>query len=176
MDDISTSALLIALGILIALSAYFSSSETGMMSINRYRLKHLQGEGHRGANRVQKLLDRPDRLIGLILIGNNLVNIAASAIATIICTRWFGETWAVFATTIGLTIILLIFAEVTPKTLNEKYQLEPHQIVDLKALKGDASDNIPGVKGIGEKTKLTINFMKTKMKEYEELKEELDKE
>ena len=90
MDDISTSALLIALGILIALSAYFSSSETGMMSINRYRLKHLQSEGHRGANRVQKLLDRPDRLIGLILIGNNLVNIAASALATIICTRWFG--------------------------------------------------------------------------------------
>lgn len=121
MDDISTSALLIALGILIALSAYFSSSETGMMSINRYRLKHLQGEGHRGANRVQKLLDRPDRLIGLILIGNNLVNIAASAIATIICTRWFGEYWAVFATTIGLTIILLIFAEVTPKTLAALY-------------------------------------------------------
>lgn len=121
MDDISTSALLIALGILIALSAYFSSSETGMMSINRYRLKHLQGEGHRGANRVQKLLDRPDRLIGLILIGNNLVNIAASAIATIICTRWFGEYWAVFATTIGLTVILLIFAEVTPKTLAALY-------------------------------------------------------
>jgi Mg2+/Co2+ transporter CorB len=121
LDDISTSALLIALGILIALSAYFSSSETGMMSINRYRLKHLQGEGHRGANRVQKLLDRPDRLIGLILIGNNLVNIAASAIATIICTRWFGEYWAVFATTIGLTIILLIFAEVTPKTLAALY-------------------------------------------------------
>ncbi len=92
-----------------------------MMSINRYRLKHLQGEGHRGANRVQKLLDRPDRLIGLILIGNNLVNIAASAIATIICTRWFGEYWAVFATTIGLTIILLIFAEVTPKTLAALY-------------------------------------------------------
>lgn len=121
MDDISTSALLIALGILIALSAYFSSSETGMMSINRYRLKHLQSEGHRGANRVQKLLDRPDRLIGLILIGNNLVNIAASALATIICTRWFGESWAVFATTFGLTFILLIFAEVTPKTLAALY-------------------------------------------------------
>ena len=92
-----------------------------MMSINRYRLKHLQGEGHRGAKRVHKLLERPDRLIGLILIGNNLVNIAASAIATIICTRRFGEYWAVFATTIGLTIILLIFAEVTPKTLAALY-------------------------------------------------------
>lgn len=121
MDDISTGTLLIALAVLILLSAYFSSSETGMMSINRYRLKHLQNEGNRGANRVQKLLDRPDRLIGLILIGNNIVNIAASAIATIICTRWFGESWGVVATTFGLTFILLIFAEVTPKTLAALY-------------------------------------------------------
>ncbi|SVB90364.1 uncharacterized protein METZ01_LOCUS243218, partial [marine metagenome] len=81
MDDISTSTLFIALGVLILLSAYFSSSETGMMSINRYRLKHLQGEGNRSAIRVAKLLERPDRLIGLILIGNNLVNIAASSLA-----------------------------------------------------------------------------------------------
>ena len=93
MDDISTSTLFIALGVLIFLSAYFSSSETGMMSINRYRLKHLQNEGNRAALRVQKLLERPDRLIGLILIGNNLVNIAASSIATIICTRLFGDYW-----------------------------------------------------------------------------------
>lgn len=121
MDDISTSTLLIALGVLIMLSAYFSSSETAMMSINRYRLKHLDNEGHRAARRVQRLLDRPDRLIGLILIGNNLVNIAASALATIICTRWFGESWAVIATTFGLTFILLIFAEVTPKTLAALY-------------------------------------------------------
>lgn len=121
MDDISTGTLLIALAVLILLSAYFSSSETGMMSINRYRLKHLQNEGNRGASRVQKLLERPDRLIGLILIGNNIVNIAASAIATIICTRWFGESWGVVATTFGLTFILLIFAEVTPKTLAALY-------------------------------------------------------
>lgn len=121
MDDISTSTLLIALGVLILLSAYFSSSETAMMSINRYRLKHLDNEGNRAAKRVQRLLDRPDRLIGLILIGNNLVNIAASALATIICTRWFGESWAVIATTFGLTFILLIFAEVTPKTLAALY-------------------------------------------------------
>lgn len=121
MEDISTTTLLIALGVLILLSAYFSSSETGMMSINRYRLKHLDNEGNRAAKRVQKLLDRLDRLIGLILIGNNLVNIAASAIATIICTRWFGESWGVVATTFGLTFILLIFAEVTPKTLAALY-------------------------------------------------------
>ena len=121
MDDISTSTLFIALGVLILLSAYFSSSETGMMSINRYRLKHLQNEGNSAAKRVQKLLDRPDRLIGLILIGNNLVNIAASSLATIICIRLFGDYWGIFAATFGLTLILLIFAEVTPKTLAALY-------------------------------------------------------
>ncbi|MCU7555180.1 HlyC/CorC family transporter [Alteromonas sp. ASW11-19] len=121
MDDIATSTLVIALSVLILLSAYFSSSETGMMSINRYRLKHLQNEGNRSAKRVQKLLDRPDRLIGLILIGNNLVNIAASSIATVICIRLFGDYWGFIATTFGLTFILLIFAEVTPKTLAALY-------------------------------------------------------
>ncbi len=121
MDDISTSTLFIALGVLILLSAYFSSSETGMMSINRYRLKHLQGEGNRSAMRVAKLLERPDRLIGLILIGNNLVNIAASSLATILCIRLFGDYWGLFAATFGLTLVLLIFAEVTPKTLAALY-------------------------------------------------------
>ena len=62
-----------------------------MMSINRYRLKHLENEGHAGAQRVQKLLQRPDRLIGLILIGNNLVNVFASIIAAQICVRLFGD-------------------------------------------------------------------------------------
>jgi len=121
LDDISTSTLFIILAVLILFSAYFSSSETGMMSINRYRLKHLHNQGNTSAKRVQKLLDRPDRLIGLILIGNNLVNIAASSIATIICTRLFGDYWGFFATTFGLTLILLIFAEVTPKTLAALY-------------------------------------------------------
>lgn len=116
MDDIATSTLLIILGVLLFLSAYFSGSETGMMSINRYRLRHLVQQGHRGAKRVQYLLDRPDRLIGLILIGNNLVNIAASAVATIICLRWFGDAGLVVAT-FGLTLVVLIFSEVTPKTI-----------------------------------------------------------
>ncbi|WP_404399620.1 HlyC/CorC family transporter [Idiomarina seosinensis] len=116
MDDISTGMLLVILVVLIALSAYFSGSETGMMSINRYRLRHLVQGQHKGATRVQYLLDRPDRLIGLILIGNNLVNIAASAIATILCMRWFGDAGIVIAT-FGLTLVILIFAEVTPKTI-----------------------------------------------------------
>lgn len=120
MDSIATSTLFIILGVLVFCSAYFSSSETGMMSLNRYRLKHLNNEGHRTARRVQKLLDRPDRLIGLILIGNNLVNIAASAVATVIGLRLFGDVGIAIAT-FALTLIILVFAEVTPKTLAALY-------------------------------------------------------
>ncbi len=120
MDAISTGTLT---GILIALlfiSAFFSSSETGMMSLNRYRLRHLAKNKHKSALRVEKLLSRPDRLIGLILIGNNMVNILASAIATLIAIRLFGD-YGVVVATVGLTIIVLIFAEVTPKTLAALY-------------------------------------------------------
>jgi Mg2+/Co2+ transporter CorB len=120
LDNISTEILFATLGILIILSAYFSGSETGIMSLNRYRLRHLEKQNHRGAKRVSKLLARPDRLIGLILIGNNLVNIAASAIATIIGIRLFGDMGILIAT-ITLTLIILIFAEVTPKTLAALY-------------------------------------------------------
>jgi len=120
LDSISTSTLFIVLGILILISAYFSSSETGMMALNRYRLKHLENEKHKGAKRVSKLLKRPDRLIGLILIGNNLVNIAASSIATIIGLRLLGDV-GILASTVILTLVILIFAEVTPKTLAALY-------------------------------------------------------
>lgn len=98
------------------LSAFFSGSETGMMSVNRYRLRHLAQQGQPGAQRIQAMLAKPDRLIGLILIGNNLVNIAASAIATILCLRWFGDAGILIAT-FGTTLIVLIFTEVTPKTI-----------------------------------------------------------
>lgn len=120
MDAIPTGTLT---GILIALlfiSAFFSSSETGMMSLNRYRLRHLAKNKHKSALRVEKLLSRPDRLIGLILIGNNMVNILASAIATLIAIRLFGD-YGVVVATVGLTIVVLIFAEVTPKTLAALY-------------------------------------------------------
>ena len=120
MDDISTGALFTLLAILIVMSGYFSSSETGMMSLNRYRLKHLSNQGHKGAQRVEKLLSRPDRLIGLILIGNNLVNILASAIATILGMRLYGDYGVAIATGV-LTIVILVFAEVTPKTLAAMY-------------------------------------------------------
>jgi Mg2+/Co2+ transporter CorB len=104
------------LAALILMSAFFSSSETGMMSLNRYRLKHLRKQRHRGAERASLMLDRPDRLIGLILIGNNLVNIAASAIATVIAIRLYGDAGIVIAT-FALTLVILIFAEITPKTI-----------------------------------------------------------
>ncbi|SDZ93585.1 HlyC/CorC family transporter [Alkalimonas amylolytica] len=116
MDAIATSTLFIILGVLIFISAYFSGSETGMMSVNPYRLKHLANEKNKAAIRVSQLLKRPDRLIGLILIGNNLVNIAASAIATVIGLRLFGDIGIAIAT-FGLTLVILVFAEVTPKTL-----------------------------------------------------------
>lgn len=121
MEHISTQVLFIALGILILISAYFSGSETGMMSLNRYRLRHLEKEKHKGAKRVSKLLNRPDRLIGLILIGNNLVNIAAASIATIIGIRFFGDVYGMLVSTVVLTLVILIFAEVTPKTLAALY-------------------------------------------------------
>ena len=91
-----------------------------MMSLNRYRLRHLAKNKHKSALRVEKLLSRPDRLIGLILIGNNMVNILASAIATLIAIRLFGD-YGVVVATVGLTIVVLIFAEVTPKTLAALY-------------------------------------------------------
>ncbi len=121
MENISTQMLFITLGILILISAYFSGSETGMMSLNRYRLRHLEKEKHKGAKRVSKLLKRPDRLIGLILIGNNLVNIAAASIATIIGIRFFGDVYGMLVSTVVLTLVILIFAEVTPKTLAALY-------------------------------------------------------
>lgn len=101
---------------LILVSGFFSGSETGLMSLNRYRLRHLADQKHKGAIRAFRLLQNPDKLIGLILLGNNFVNILASAIATIIGIRLFGETGILIATII-LTIVVLVFAEVTPKTL-----------------------------------------------------------
>ncbi|EXJ09474.1 MULTISPECIES: HlyC/CorC family transporter [Nitrincola] len=116
MEDASIGSLLILLVFLIFLSAFFSSSETSMMALNRYRLRHLVKQKHRGACQASQLLERPDRLIGVILIGNNFVNILASAIATIIAVRLWGDAGIAIATGL-LTLIILIFAEVTPKTI-----------------------------------------------------------
>ena len=115
MTEFSIFSLLIVLLVLIGVSAYFSSSETAMMALNRYRVKHLADNNHPGAKRANDLLARPDRLIGLILLGNNFVNILAAQIATIIGLRLLGED-SLLVTTAVLTIVILIFAEVLPKT------------------------------------------------------------
>lgn len=116
MEAIPLSALFGALVCLIILSGFFSGSETGLMTLNRYRLRHMAKDGHRGALRAQQLLERPDRLIGLILLGNNLVNILATQVSTLIAIRLWGEAGIAVAA-VFLTIVILIFAEVTPKTL-----------------------------------------------------------
>ena len=116
MNDVPLSVLLGALILLIILSGMFSASETGMMMLNRYKLRHLAKSGHSGAQRASRLLERPDRLIGLILLGNNFVNIAASSLATLIALRVLGEAGIAVAPLL-LTVVILIFAEVAPKTL-----------------------------------------------------------
>lgn len=120
MNDNSLGILLGILAFLILLSAYFSSSETAMMALNRYRLRHLIKQKHRGAIRSGKLLERPDRLIGIILIGNNFVNILATSIATVIAIRLWGDGGIIVMSMI-LTMVILIFAEVTPKTIAALY-------------------------------------------------------
>ncbi len=116
MEEIPLSTLYIILVILIMLSGFFSSSETGLMAMNKYRLRHLANEGHRGAQTAQKLLEKPDRLIGLILLGNNLVNILAASIATVVGIRLFGSN-GIWIASMVMTVVVLIFAEVAPKTV-----------------------------------------------------------
>jgi Mg2+/Co2+ transporter CorB len=116
LEDIHLGVLFLALIILILLSAFFSGSETGLMTLNRYKLRHLAEKGHPGALRAARLLERPDRLIGLILLGNNFVNILASMLTTLIALRLWGEPGIAVAAGI-LTLVILIFAEVMPKTL-----------------------------------------------------------
>ncbi|MDG6777442.1 HlyC/CorC family transporter [Thiomicrorhabdus sp. zzn3] len=106
--------------LLIILSAIFSSSETGMMALNKYRLKHHAKSGNKAAIKAQKLLRTPDRLLGVILLGNNFVNIFASSIATIIAMQLLGEAGIALAAGL-LTLVVLIFAEVAPKTLAAMY-------------------------------------------------------
>lgn len=116
MNDIPLSVLFSSLALCLVFSACFSGSETALMTLNRYRLRHLARSGHRGARLADALLKRPDRLIGLILLGNNFVNIAASSITTLIALRLGGEGAIAIATGV-LTLVILIFSEVAPKTL-----------------------------------------------------------
>ena len=134
MDEIPLSVLIGALVLLIFISAFFSGSETGLMSLNRYRLRHLADKKHKGAIRALRLLKTPEKLIGLILLGNNFVNILAASLATIIGFRLLGEA-GVLAAPFFLTAIVLIFAEVTPKSIAalhpERFALPSTLILEL---------------------------------------------
>lgn len=120
MNDVPIGVLFLALALLIFLSAFFSSSETAMMAVNRYRIKTRAEGGNRSAKLVLKLLNEPDRLLGTILFGNNVANIAASTLATVIGLRLFGDAGLAYAPMV-LVFVVLIFAEVAPKTLAALY-------------------------------------------------------
>ena len=115
-DDVPLAFLVGVLVTLLVLSAFFSGSETALMSLNRYQLRHKAREGHRGARLAEKLLQRPDRLIGLILLGNNLVNFSAASLTALIALKIGGEP-AVAIGTLILTLLVLVFSEAAPKTL-----------------------------------------------------------
>ena len=118
MDEISTHTLLVTLAVLLVLSGFFSIAETSMMALNRYRMKHLAKTGHRGARLAAQLLARPDRLLGVVLLGNNLINSAAAALVTYLTFRFFGESeLALYAATVAVTFAILVFSEITPKVI-----------------------------------------------------------
>ncbi|MHB1672394.1 MAG: CNNM domain-containing protein, partial [Acidiferrobacter sp.] len=120
MDHVRLATLAGVLIFLIFLSGFFSAAEISLMTVNRYRLRHLAEAGHRGARLARRLLRRPDRLLGVVLLGNNFGNIAASSVATLMAIQLYGV--GVLALVTGLlTLVILIVAEVAPKTLAALY-------------------------------------------------------
>lgn len=122
--QLSLSTLLFILLLLVVFSGFFSGAEIGMMSLNRYRLRHLVKKNNKQAIRVNRLLAHPDRLLSVVLIGNTLANIVASTVATLIGQRLYGDLGVAVATVI-LTLVVLIFSEMAPKTLAA---LHPQQV------------------------------------------------
>lgn len=122
MTDIPLSALLVALLILLILSGIFSGSETAMMAANRYRLRHLAQTGNRGAKLALTLLNKTDRLLGLILLGNTLLNAAAATLTGYIALALFGQSkWALEIGTLCITFALLVVSEISPKVVCATY-------------------------------------------------------
>ncbi len=122
MDDIPLTALAVTLVVLLALSAFFSLSETAMMASNRFRLRHMAQAGHHGALKALALLDRTDKMLGVILLGNNLINSAAATLVSIITIALFGEEkWALGVGTLAVTFAILVFSEITPKIIGATY-------------------------------------------------------
>ena len=120
MNDIPISWLLGVVCVCLTFSAFFAGSETALMSLNRYRVRHLARAGHRGAQLAERLLKQPDRLIGLMRLGDTLANVAATSLTTLIALRIGGDK-AVAVAGLLLILALLIFSEITPKTLAALY-------------------------------------------------------
>ena len=122
MHELPLSWMFAALGVLLALSAFFSIAETAMMAFNRYRLKHMVAQGHSGAARVEALLKRTDRLLGAILIGNTLVVAASSTISSVVAVRLLGDDKIAYAIgTLLISFLIIVFAEITPKVIGATY-------------------------------------------------------
>ena len=122
MDGLSIDWMVGALAVLLVLSGFFSIAETSMMAINRYRLKHMAAQGHGGAKRVEELLKRTDKLLGAILIGNNIVNAASATLASMISVQLFGQgKLAYAASTLAISFLIIVFAEITPKVIGATF-------------------------------------------------------
>jgi len=122
VEDIPLSAMLITLGTLLLISAFFSIAETSMMALNRYRLRHLVKEGSRAAKRTAQLLANTDKLLGVILLGNNLINAASATLVAVIAVRLFGSGELTLSiATLVVTFLILVFSEITPKVIGATY-------------------------------------------------------
>lgn len=122
MDDTSAAILIGILAVLLVLSGFFSMAETSMMALNRYRLKHLVAQGNRGAQKTAQLLSQTDRLLGVLLLGNNFINAAAASIVTILVVRFIGKgEMAITLGTVLVTLAILVFSEITPKIIGATY-------------------------------------------------------
>jgi Mg2+/Co2+ transporter CorB len=133
MESFSIGWMVGALVVLLVISAFFSIAETSMMAINRYRLKHMVAQGHGGARRVEELLKRTDRLLGAILIGNNVVNALIATVCGVISYQLFGQGrvgWAVTASTLAASFLIIVFSEITPKVVGATY---PERLAPLLA-------------------------------------------
>jgi len=122
VSDLTLTLQALALVVLLVLSGCFSMSETVMMAANRYRLRSLASQDHRGAILALDLLAHTDRLLGVILLFNNLVNTAAATLVSVITMELFGdERWALGVATLLVTFAILVFAEITPKVIGATY-------------------------------------------------------
>ena len=118
--DPDSIAMIAALVVLVVMSAYFSATETAFTSLNRIRLKSRADNGSRRAAKTLEMAEEYDKLLTTILIGNNIVNITATTVATVLCTKWFHQ-YGPTVSTVALTIIILVFGEVTPKSMSKEH-------------------------------------------------------